>query len=195
MKRHGFTMMEMMVSLALTSALLTLTVQLIQQSMRLSARTQRQNNSVQSAFRFGEQFRRDAQHATGIENQGDGKWKFTLSDQSLVTYAVSDHSVIVNRSRNGKFIGRDSLFDSPHLRPVIRFDAPTNRISLVTGRAEIVHRDSAIVETAAAAIVGQRVSSSKPIASPSDTDAQTPDSPPETLDSSPETPSEVNRER
>ena len=84
----GYTLIELMVTLAISASLLALVSKLMHQSMRLSSVTKQHERLALSFRQFGDDFRRNIQHATKIEKVDSHQWKLVLDSQRVVSYQI-----------------------------------------------------------------------------------------------------------
>lgn len=91
-QRRGFSLIEMLLTMTVGSALMVLAMTLLQQAMTLSSQTRGQCESDRATHRLCEQFRRDAHIATTVTTQDNLETIFTV-DSERITYQILDGAV------------------------------------------------------------------------------------------------------
>ena len=96
-QRRGFSLIEMLLTMTVGSALMALAMTLLQQAMTLSSQTRRQCDSDRATHRLCEQFRRDAHTASAVTTNTSDETVFTVDSDSVI-YRVLDGTVTRTKS-------------------------------------------------------------------------------------------------
>ena len=96
-QRRGFSLIEMLLTMTVGSALMVLAMTLLQQAMTLSSQTRRQCDSDRATHRLCEQFRRDAHTASAVTTNTSEETVFAIDSDSVI-YRVLDGTVTRTRS-------------------------------------------------------------------------------------------------
>jgi prepilin-type N-terminal cleavage/methylation domain-containing protein len=86
MKRRGFTLMELMVALAVFSVIMSLALRALFLTDRMALRSQARLQQTLGRVNLQAQLRNDIWAAQGFEQRADGSTEFRLADGSTVVY-------------------------------------------------------------------------------------------------------------
>ncbi len=129
-QRRGFSLIEMLLTMTVGSALMVLAMTLLQQAMSLSSQTQKQCDSDRTTHQLCEQFRRDAHSASTVITNDHAETIFIVDFESVL-YRVLDGTVIRTRPTQQEY-ERYKLGESASVT-IEPLDPPT-RISLTVRR-------------------------------------------------------------
>ncbi len=112
----GFTLIEMMAAMTVSSTLLVLATGMIHQAMRLQTRGRQQAARQQTALHLASQFRRDVQRSRQASLGRDGA-VLTLEPgrigEAAITYTAQDGKVVRDQLRADRRHGREPFRFTP----------------------------------------------------------------------------------
>ena len=102
-KVRGFTLVEMLAVVAVSSVLLVIATGVVHRAMRLESRWEEEANVSRTLTRLARDFRGDAHQAQDAEvTQDPLGLKLTLPDSTVITYEVAADEVIRDYQSPGK---------------------------------------------------------------------------------------------
>lgn len=100
-RRHGFTLIEMLVVISFGSSIMLTAVALVHTAFKLQSQTQTRLEYASTLDRYVEQFRRDVNLADRVELLSDKSLKLFLADDQQLEYK-SDENQITRRAFTGE---------------------------------------------------------------------------------------------
>ncbi|QEG34666.1 prepilin-type N-terminal cleavage/methylation domain-containing protein [Bythopirellula goksoeyrii] len=95
MRHHnGFTLIEVMVSISVSSVLMVLSLGMVHRVMNLESSSRDQARVSRSMTRLGHDFRSDVQRSSAVETDHEAVLELTFADGAVVTYRVLDEHVL-----------------------------------------------------------------------------------------------------
>jgi prepilin-type N-terminal cleavage/methylation domain-containing protein len=92
-QRHGFTLVELLVTMILGSTLMVLAVGLVHQTLSLSSASRQRDDHMRSLNRLARQFRFDVHRATTCTVTTPDRMQLEMPDDSVVTFRAEANRV------------------------------------------------------------------------------------------------------
>jgi prepilin-type N-terminal cleavage/methylation domain-containing protein len=133
-RRSGYTLIELMVVLSVSSTLLMVSVGWIHQSMTLASTMRDRQHHHQNLMRLSRQLRDDVHHGRSVSMASDQQLVITFADDQKLSYTITDNGIWRRSINGGGPVSQDSFeFSQP---VAARWDASElpDWISLVVAR-------------------------------------------------------------
>lgn len=109
-RREGFTLVEMIVVLAIGSTVLTLAIGMVHQSMLISSAAKSGCQRQQATNRFLEQFRCDIHQGTTVDCDSPDSLMVFSSDDSKILYRTEHNRILREQFKARQLLRREELF-------------------------------------------------------------------------------------
>ncbi|MDZ4849602.1 MAG: prepilin-type N-terminal cleavage/methylation domain-containing protein [Pirellulaceae bacterium] len=109
-RRRGFTLVEMIVVLAIGSTVLTLAIGMVDQSMLISSATKSGCQRQLATNRFLEQFRSDIHQGTKVDSDSPDSLTVFSSDDSKIVYRTEHNRILREQFKASQSLRREELF-------------------------------------------------------------------------------------
>ena len=154
MSRHssGFTLVEMLVVMFVTTTLLGIGTQMIHRTMRAEKYAREQVDAARATATAAAQFRSDARAAASASNDEQrGDLVFQCGDQRQIVWHADSEGLQRTESGDDAPVRREFYRLPPSSRAVCAFDEQTGRVQLlithVTANGETTRHEAQVVAT------------------------------------------------
>ena len=96
-RRHGSTLVELVLSMSAGSAVMLLAISLVHQSMTLNESSRHRSDHNRVLDQLAQRFRGDVHSAMDIDVDADSALTIKSLDGSVVTYVAKNHSIVRER--------------------------------------------------------------------------------------------------
>ncbi|MBL8870275.1 MAG: hypothetical protein JNK90_10810 [Planctomycetaceae bacterium] len=131
--RTGSTLLEMMILISTTSAMLLLIIGFIHRTLAWSSETTRITNELRSSQQLSSIFHRDVQLANQVQVIDDSTLVITATDNKVIRYQVQGNSL--TRSEQEQTSAQGDIQQTDHI-PGERFEFSDDRILKFSSPAE-----------------------------------------------------------
>lgn len=111
-RRSGFTLVEVMASISVSSVLLVLSMGMVHRVLNLESSSRDEIRVSRSITRLSHDFRHDVQRAVAVEVVQEAELMLTLADGSSVSYHVTEEYLLRERHVNDTVAQRET-YDLP----------------------------------------------------------------------------------
>ena len=98
-RRHGSTLVELVLSMSAGSAVMLLAISLVHQAMALNEGSRHRSDHNRVLDQLAQRFRGDVHSAMDIDVDADNAMSIKSLDGSVVTYVAKNHSIVRERKK------------------------------------------------------------------------------------------------
>lgn len=132
-QEHGYTLIELSVSMTIGSALLILSVSLVHQVMRYQSVTRDREAEHRVFDRLGSEFRRDVHRATSANLVSPREIEFLYDDNTQVRFQANEKSIIKTKRDNDKVVQTESYEFNRSIVSEMSISGEPEQVSLSVG--------------------------------------------------------------
>lgn len=132
-QRTGSTLLEMMILISTTSAMLLLIIGFIHRTLTWSSETTSITNELRSSQQLSSTFHRDVQRANQVQVADESTLVITTAPNKVIRYKVQGNSLL--RSEQEQTIAQGDIQQADNL-PGERFEFPEHRMLKFSSPAE-----------------------------------------------------------
>lgn len=139
MRRHGSTLVELVLSMSAGSAVMLLAISLVHQTMTLTEKSRHRSENNRTLDQLAQHFRRDVHTAAAINVDANDTLTIRYSDGVQVTYTAQNQAVVRQRkhasleNENERFVFADASSANFQWMP------DPDRVSLIVSRDTGLH--------------------------------------------------------